>query len=1111
MKIKKFTFFLSLMWWLCSSAYGQSITGEVVDKSNNSAVIGANVTVPGTLIGTLTDVDGKFSLTLPAGAKQIQVSFTGYIKQTLDVVSGGKYKIILEPDVAVLNEVVVVGYGAQKKANLTGAVSTVDVGKTLEARPITDVGRALQGTTPGLVVTTSSGQIGDAPSIKIRGVVSTISGNSGNPLVLVDNVEVPDITYVNPDDIESISVLKDASTTAIYGARAAFGAILITTKKGTRDGKVKVTYSNNFAWATPTKVPKHTRADENLRYSYLQLNALNTTPTPEFGQVGYYYNLDVIDKVTAWIDQYGDGSQLGREMVEGRDFDYRTSGGAYFYRPWDIYKEYYKDWTPQQNQSISVSGGSEKTQYNLSASSLNQKGVEKLFDDFYKRLSTSGSFSTEVKKWLTVRGRYMYSKTAEETPFLYAAAAYDPMYYLYRWHQVYPYGTYKEAEFRGGINDLKSARPVEEDTYYSRYTLGATLKPLKGLTLDFDYTFAQNFSTMHQVGGYVKGIDFWNRTGSTTPASDTFEEVTKIYSSASYDYAQYTSSKNLRNTYNAYATYENVINEHSFKVMVGTNVEDAEYIYLSAKRNGVYDFNRGEVNLAGGDQSATSNHSWWSVNGFFGRINYSFKDKYLLELDGRYDASSRFSEDTRWAFFPSGSAAWRVSQEPWMQPLKPYVSTLKLRGSYGMVGNQDVPLNAFISTIGVTNPSASGNFWLIGNNFVPFIAHSTSSPVPALVDPSLTWEKVTTLDFAADARFLNDRLGLTVEWYQRTTSDMLSPGVTIPSTVGANAPRRNFGELVTKGIELAVDYGYTFSNGLHLTASGQFTDFKTVVSKYPSANDPQNSATYYQGKVLGEIWGYKTEGLFQVDDFIWDGNAISQVAWTGGQMKNVMKEGIPNQYILESGLFKYGPGDVRFKDINGDGVINYGSNTVGDPGDRTVIGNSQPRFQYGFRLGADWKGIDLGTFFQGVGKRSIWATGNMVLPGYYAAEANFAHTLDYWSTDNPGAFYPRPMEYSQTAKWNYIVNDRYLLNVGYLRLKNLSLGYTLPSNWVSKVNIAKLRVYFIGENLFEFDKMGGVPIDPEIDWTSQTSSDSRSFGRSYPYRRTLSFGIQLEL
>ena len=1103
MKSKKVLIFFALLCLLFSTAaYGQSITGTVIDKSNNQPVVGANISIPRTNIGVVTDAAGKFSLTLPSGTTQVQVSFIGYQTKIIAVKAGGSFTITIEPDVEVLSEIVVVGYGTQKKASLTGAVSTVDVSRNLEARPITDVGRALQGTTAGLIVTTSSGAIGDAPNIKIRGMISTISGNAGNPLILVDNVEVPDLTYVNPDDIESISILKDASTTAIYGARAAFGAVLITTKKGTKDGKVKVSYSSNFAWATPTKIPKHTRADLNLQYSYDQLNALKTTPTWEYGQVGYYYNPDVIAKVKTWIDTYGDGSGLGREVVQGRDFDYRASGGAYFYRPWDIFDIYYKTWTPQNNQSISVSGGSEKTQYNLSASSLKQNGVEKLFNDFYKRMNTSGYFSTDVTKWLTVRGKYMYTKTTEESPFLYAAAAYDPMYYLYRWHNVYPYGTFNGNEFRGGVNDLKSARPVEDDTYYSRYTLGTTLNIIKGLTVDLDYTYAQTFSTNHQVGGYVKGIDLF----TFNAAGQTFNDVTKIYTTATYDYASYASSKNIRNTFNGYITYENKIGDHSLKLMGGTNIEDAEYIYLSAKRMGVFDFQKGEVNLSGGDQFATSNHSWWSVAGFFGRINYAFKDKYLFEVNGRYDGSSKFASDKRWAFFPSASAAWRVTEEQFMDPARSVLSTLKLRGSYGMNGNQDVPLNSFIPTLSASSPSAAGNYWLINGNFVPYV-----SSAPLLVDPSLTWEKVTTLDLGADSRFFNDKLGVSFDWYSRKTLDMLSSGETVPSTIGTGAPKRNFGELTTNGIEIQADYNHTFSNGIHLFISVQFTDYKSTVTKFASPNDPSNSSTYYQGKVLGEIWGYKTDGLLQRSDFVWANDSTIQQTIVNTQSKNTMAAGVANQYILESGLFKYGPGDVKFVDINGDTVINYGTNTVGDPGDRCVIGNSIPRYQYGFRISADWKGVDASVFFQGVGKRSIWATGNMVLPGYYGAEANYAHTLDYWTKDNTGAFYPRPMEYSQTAKWNYIVNDRYLLNVAYMRLKNLSVGYTFPKKWISKLNIQKLRCYFIGENLFEFDGMGDVPIDPEIDWTSATSADSRSFGRSYPYRRTLSFGIQLEL
>jgi hypothetical protein len=328
--------------------------------------------------------------------------------------------------------------------------------------------------------------------------------------------------------------------------------------------------------------------------------------------------------------------------------------------------------------------------------------------------------------------------------------------------------------------------------------------------------------------------------------------------------------------------------------------------------------------------------------------------------------------------------------------------------------------------------------------------------------------------------------------------------------VGAPAARRNFGELTTTGIEIAADYNHTFSNGLRISLTGAFWDYKTVVTKYQTAEDPLITSTYYEGKVLGEIWGYKTVGLFQHDDFVWDGDQIQQVI-INTQSKNQMAEGVANQYLLESGLFKFSPGDVRFVDLNGNDSIEYGTNTVGNPGDLTVIGNTNPRYQFSFSVGADWKGVDFRIFFQGIGKRELWATGNMVLPGWYGAEANFSHTLDYWTQENTDAFYPRPMEYSQTRKWNYVYNDRYLLHMAYMRLKTLTLGYTLPQNLTRKIQIEKCRVFFVGENLFEIDQMGNIPIDPEIDWTDATSGDGRSYGRSYPYRRTLSFGIQVEL
>lgn len=1102
-----------LLFHLGALAQTVTVTGIVTAVSDNMPLPGVNVIIKGQTKGTVTDADGKYSIAA-AASDLLVFSFIGMETTEREVGASTSIDVALTESLANLGEVVVVAYGTQKKSNVTGAVSNVDVEKTLGSRPVTDVGRALQGTTPGLIVTTTSGALGGSPTLRIRGNTSTIGGGVGDPLVLVDNVEVPDLSYVNPDDIESISVLKDASTTAVYGARAAFGAILITTKKGSTDGRMNIAYSNNFGWATPTNIPRQSRADLNLQYSWDQQAATRTTMPAEVGQVGYYYSPDVIAKVKNWIDTYGDGADLGREMVEGRDFDYRTAGGIYYYRPWDVHSMYYKEWTPQQTQNLRLSGGNAKTQYSFSGAFMNQKGVLNLFDDSYRRLNASGFVSTKAKDWLTVRGGLMLGNTKEISPFLYTSAVYDPQYYLYRWHPVYPYGTFQGKEFRGAVNELKSARPEDNRNNYTRYTVGTTIEFVPGLTATLDYTRNNNVETLDRVGGYLSGINQWNVSAGANPPAR-LEDLMGIYSTATYDFAQTTTGTRIRNTYNGYLTFEKVYGAHYVKAMGGTNIEDSEYKYISARRNGVFDFDKGEVNLAGGDQVVTTTHSWWSVAGFFGRINYGYKDRYLLEVNGRYDGSSRFAKDERWGFFPSASAAWRISEEPWMQSLQPVLSSAKIRASYGAVGNQDVPLSAYIGTIPVTSPTVTANgHWLVNNAYVPYIASSaTATNAPALVDPSLTWETVTTLDFGLDAGFFHDKLGLTADWYNRKTSDMLTSGESLPASVGAAAPRRNFGELTTKGIEVALDYRHTFGNGLKLSLSAQYTDYQTVITKYPVQGEALNSANYWEGKRMGEIWGYRTEGLFQRDDFVWESEtAIKQTPDKNGILRNTMAPGVPDQYILETvpNSFKFRPGDVRYADLNGDGVIGFGSNTVDDPGDRTVIGNTTPRYQYGFRAGAEWKGFDLSVFFQGVGKREIWATGNMVLPGYYGVEANFDHTLDYWTPENTSAFYPRPVDHAQTVRWNYNINDRYLLNAAYLRMKNLTVGYTVPAALSGRIRIQKARIYFSGENLFEFDKMGNVPIDPEIDWTADNLLDSRSFGRTYPYRRVLSFGLQLQ-
>jgi TonB-linked SusC/RagA family outer membrane protein len=1097
---------------MAGSMWAQNITvkGRVID-TRGDAVVGAAVVVKGTRNGVSTNESGQYLIKVAPDAT-LEFSFLGLKTVSVPVNNRTTVDVVMADEASVLGDVVMVAYGSQKKESLTGAVSTVDVKKNLDSRPIADVGRALQGTTAGLIVTSKEGALGGSPTIKIRGNTSTLGGGTGNPLVVLDNVEVPDLSYVNPDDIESISILKDASTTAIYGARAAFGAILITTKKGQKEGGVQVRYSNNLSWSRPTKVPEPLRPDVQLTYSWLQRNHLNATPTYNLSVIGsIYYNPDMIVKVKEYWDNYKYGDQFGSEMVVGRDYDYGTGGDAtkmYFYRSWDLYNLYYNKTAPQQNHNISITGGSKNTKYNLSVGSLNQRGMIKPFKDTYKRLNVSANLETDVNKYLTVRSGYMLSKNETETPFVWNSTYYPPIYYMYRWSSIYPYGTFNGVKTRNAITELEAAKPVEDITFYHRLNLGTSLHILKGLDVNFDYVASITNWDQHKQGGNIGGINMFNTLSATAPTVDLLYNPS--YSTSSYNYIQEANSTTIRNTYNGNIQYENTFfDNHYFKVQVGANIEDSEYKKYTAKRMTPYDPDKGELNLAGGDQTISSEHTWWSVAGFYARLNYSFKDKYYLELNGRYDGSSRFASDARWGLFPSASAAWRITEEPWMINVKDIMPSLKLRLSVGSNGNQDVPVGSFSPTMTVTNPSGSSNYWLIGGAYTPYVGLPYN-----LIDPNITWETVTTYDVGLDASFFKGDLSMTFDLYRRITSDMLSSGTVLPVSIGASAPKTNFGELTTDGYELTLNYGHTFSNGLRINIGGQLTDYKSTVTKWNSAEDPTIGTTnYYDGFVIGDIWGFEAERLFQKSDFEYgtDGNLLTTVV--DGKTQNVYKNltaGYQKALETNTAAFMFGPGDVMFKDLDGDGIIDYGSNTIGDPGDRRVIGNSQPRYIYGIRLGGAWMGFDLDMFFQGVGKRNLWATGNTVLPGYTGSEQAFKGTDDYWTEDNTGAFFPRPRDYGQTAKWNYVCNSRYLLNMAYLRLKSLVVGYTLPTHITQKAMIQRARIYFSGENLLTFDKLANTAVDPETDWTAVTEGDSRSFGRSYPYSKSISFGIQID-
>jgi TonB-linked SusC/RagA family outer membrane protein len=566
--------------------------------------------------------------------------------------------------------------------------------------------------------------------------------------------------------------------------------------------------------------------------------------------------------------------------------------------------------------------------------------------------------------------------------------------------------------------------------------------------------------------------DFW---------ATEYPKLTNV-ATVAQDRTSYGSGRYLVNTLNAYATYNNTfLSDHNVKLTAGVNMEQNEYLNFTAERRSLLDPDKDELGLATGDQFATGSHAKNAYAGYFGRINYDYQGKYLLELNGRYDGSSSFSPSDRWAWFSSASAGYRISEENFMDFIKPVVSDMKFRASYGSVGNQDV----------------GGNFYLetMSNSTASWITPGTTTRVPTILSPrsvaqSLTWEKVTTLDFGTDIRLLDNKVGVTFDYYQRTTSGMLiNPA--IPATFGTTAPKINSGELRNRGWELSIDGNMNVGKDLNLYGVLTLADNKAVITKWdnPSKLISQN----YEGKVWGEIWGFETDGFFQSAD-------------------EVTKS--PSQTGIAGDKFVYGPGDIKYKDLNGDNAINGGKASVIDPGDMKVIGNSQPRYQYSARLGGTYKGFDLDVYIQGVGKRDYWGIGNIAIPMYQGADILYAHQLDYWTPTNTDARYPRNFIGNTTGKISGLANGgnnfypqtKYLQNLAYCRLKNITFGYTLPVALVTRFKIQKLRIYVSGQNLAEISNVG-LPLDPEI----TDGGDFNFLGRTFPFERNFSFGLQVTL
>ena len=1078
-----------------------AIVGKVVDV-NGEPLVGASVAEAGTSNGTITDLDGAFVLTVEPNVTLV-VSYVGYKDQ--EVRAHKDMVVMLKEDTQVLDEVVAIGYGTQKKANLTGAVTTVDVSKTLESKTESDVAKALQGAVPGLTITNATGDLDADPTVVIRGIGTLSNSGTSTPLYIVDGVPVENLGYLNSNDIESISVLKDASSTAIYGTRAAFGVVLVTTKTAKTQEKVSVTYNNNFAWSQATALPEYPTVLEQAA----ALTEANKRAGLASELFGMYLDSDAfIAGATKWAEYaktqgWKNGKSPYRKMEYGLDWDEKG-----FYADWDVAGIMFNNAAPSQQHNLSVSGNSGKTNYYMSLGYNHQQGLMNFNPDKMDKFNATVNLSTKVNKWLEIGARFNMQHRIYTYPYVRGQGSYQ---YVWRWGSFFgPYGYFEDAEgHQYDGRQMIGFRNDAGDAYRKRMNIRAggfiKLNLAKGLTFNGDYTFTYRAGRYKGVGLMEDLVNTWSLFG----------EDFKHGAISSSTFIETENTHYYNHVANMYFNYNGSWNGNNLNVMVGANIDKDEYEYLYYERHDLLSTNKHELHLTGSDYNYSHSHPHNGSVGIFGRINYDYKGIYLVELSARADASSKFPSHTQWAFFPSGSLGYRISEEAYFADAKQYVSNLKLRASYGTIGNQEIGSYMFLETMNKGQVS-----WL-GAGDSKYYYFGT----PNLVDPTLTWETIATTNVGIDLGFFNNDLNVNFDWYQRDTKDMLAPGAALPQVLGTSAPYMNAGSLRTRGWELNIDWRHIFQNldNLELHANFNIGDYKAVVTEWES-NDFVN--TTYAGKEYGEIWGFETERYFTAEDFNADGS-YKQVLDAEGNYVS----GPADQSKLESGKFVYGPGDIKFVDQNGDGVIDWGKGTKDDHGDLVKIGNSTPRYQYSFRLGGSWKGFDIDLFFQGVGKRDMWTQSAFVMPFMRGVDAIYANQMNYITNDEVAAGtirqdadYPRlfgggagqgnaSSSILAGGKYNFYPQDKYLVNMAYLRLKNLTVGYTLPQHLTRKATIEKVRIYASFNNLADLvNHTAQYGFDPEVSTGRGTGSfGNGTYGRVEPLMRSYSFGLQVTL
>ena len=1051
------------------TAQNNMVKGTVKDESGTT-LIGVNVVQKGTTNGTMTDLDGNYTVQVPQDAI-IVFSYIGFSSQEVEWNGEIPFDIILKEDFEVLSEVVVVGYGTQRKVNLSGAVDQIGI-KELEAKPITNISQGLQGMIPNLNIDFTSGEPGQAARINVRGLTSI---NGGSPLILIDGIasDANELNRILPEDIQSISVLKDAASAAIYGARAAFGVILITTKSG-RSDKIQIDYNNSFTGKRPSILPEKSSDP----YIYLKTKNIAVLNTPWSG--GHVAS----DERFEWARQKSDDPSIDPVRLNPLD---QTQWEYMGNKDWTKY--FIDKMTFSNSHQVSVSGKTEKTTFYLSGGFDQENGIlSKIVDnDSHTRYNMRIKGSYNITDWFTLSNNTSYVSTERIKPGYFWNSDMSIFYNLApQDHDLNPDGTWANNAAGRLMAQLKNGG--KDNRTYDRLQN----------TFGGEFSFLNNLLKVNANYSFVKGSEDYSYNETKYQIGYGPQDVREEGNSSAYR----TFSTDFYSVVDVFGTLNWLKNKHQFTTILGFNQEYSKYNQILAEREGLISTQLPSIGLSTGQMNVDESYTDWAIRGLFYRLNYIYDSKYIVEFNGRYDGTSRFPKEKRFGFFPSVSLAWRIDSEPFFEPLHEKVANFKLRASYGSLGNQLVSAYGYIPSMS----SGLGGYLIDGQRQL-----TVSSP--PLVSANYTWETVTTQNIGIDLGFLNNRLSLVADLYRRDTKGMLVPGKELPGVLGASAPRENAADMKTSGWEITLSYNNSFlvaDKPFNLTTRLLLSDTRSWITKF---DNPTNLLTqYYVGQELGEIWGLQSDGLFT-------------------NKEEIAK--LDQSEIIPWGALDIIAGWPKYKDLNSDGRITKGL-TVDDPKDLSIIGNNSPRYRYGINIIGDWNNIDFLVFLQGIGKKDYYPLHYLYWSFYQQPYAGGqTHIFDYYrpQTDSDVDMAKHSKAYIAAGLAHQNLNARFpilqswladrnlgtridqsmgmaipqtghLLNGAYLRIKNITLGYTLPQTVTDRINLNRVRFFVSADNLFEWSEVRKY-FDPEA-----ITEDTQN-GYAYPFNRQYIFGVNV--